>query len=110
MGMFSFLEDAGNYESRKVGRFQKGDIFVSTVYVSDGKEPYETGIGHPDYNDGNLVIVQAYPNIEKAKKGQEKWVKIMTSRELPESLEDCANAEISKVFFGKQIFKRGKNE
>lgn len=42
--MFNFLSMADNYESRKVGRFELTVGFVSTAYVNDADQDYETAV------------------------------------------------------------------
>jgi len=97
------------YDARKVGRWQKGKRFVSTCSVTDGAKPYETAFAHPNYNDGDMVIVESYNTRKQAEKGHEKWVKVMTKGPLPKVLNDCANAEVAqflKAVGGKMTFKR----
>ena len=98
--MFSFMDMAGNLEDRKVGRYKEGDVFVSTVSVTDGREPYETAVGHPLYNDSSLVIVECYSTKGEAQAGHDRWVKTMTANELPDELRDCSNAGISQLVEG----------
>ena len=89
--MFSFIEMMGTHESRKVSRYEDGELCIDTCAVTDGDHNFETGIAHPRYNNG-------------------KWVQIMTSDILPESLADCGNAQISKLLTrvgGQREFKRG---
>ena len=91
---FGMLDD---YEERMVGRFEKAGLLVSTARVSDGQQPYETAVGHPEYNEGKLVIVEAYPDRATALFGHGKWVKMMTDDNLPDSLKDCGNSAISSL-------------
>lgn len=95
--MFGFLQDAGNYEQRKVGcdDFEWG--FISTAAVSDGAKPYETAVQHKQYGDGNMVIVEAYDTKAEATKGHAKWVATMTADVLPKVLKDCCNSDISQL-------------
>ena len=93
-----FFLDAGNYNSRKVGRDETPHGFVSTVCVSDGVKPYETAVqdsryAHPSTGADSMVIVENYDTIEEAKAGHAKWVAKMTGpREaLPFNLIDCGN-------------------
>ena len=86
-----------NYDSRKIDRYEKDDLMVSTVSIANGNKPYETGIGHPLYNDGKIIVVEAYDDEESAQEGHNKWVDIMTTDPLPLSLEDCCNAEIGQM-------------
>lgn len=95
--MFEFLQDAGNYEDRRVGRFDEGDLMVSTATVSDGDHPFETAVKHPDYNGGEMVIVEAYDTKDQAEQGHVKWVATMTADPLPGTLVDCQNAKISQL-------------
>ena len=50
--MFDYFSMAGNYDERKVGRWDSGDRLkmVSTCSVTDGRKPFETAIAHPAYN------------------------------------------------------------
>jgi hypothetical protein len=105
------LDMMGNYETRKVGRFDQGEIVVSTARVTDGNQPYETAVVHPEYHGDKFIIVEAYDTIEQARVGHAKWVKTMTTEPLPDQLVDCCNAEIAQ--FGAALgmestFKRVK--
>ena len=110
--MFNFLQDMGNYESRKVDRWNSKDKtkMVSTAAVSDGRKPYETAVEHPAYNDGKMVIVECYNTKEEAQAGHDKWLNLMLTNKLPSVLEDCANCEISQLIDaigGDMAFERG---
>lgn len=96
--MFNFLLDAGNYESRAVARFEKDNMIIDTASVSDGEHPYETGVCHPEYNDGKWVIVEAYDTKQDAQRGHDAWVAKMTSQTLPVALRDCCNAGIASLY------------
>lgn len=98
MGMFDFFLMADNYEDRVVANFTDGVLTVDTTYVNDGAHPYETGIEHPQYNEGDWVIVEAYDTKEDAQAGHDKWVVTMTADDLPPLLTDCANAEIGQLY------------
>ena len=108
--MFEFINDMGNYQDRKIDRTDiADDFFISTAKVSDGSQPYETGIAHPEYNDGKVIIVEAYDTKDQAKKGHKKWEKIMTNENLPDQLVDCQNAGIAQLcdaFGSSLVFKR----
>ncbi len=97
--MFDFIWDIGNYSQRVVGRYDSddGDKMVSTARVNDGRKPYETAFQHPEYNDGNMVIVEAYDTKEQAAEGHDKWLKVMTEGPLPDVLVDCQNSEVSSL-------------
>jgi hypothetical protein len=99
--MFHFLLDFEDYEQRKISRYDKNGVLVDTARVSDGKQPYETGVEHPQYNNGNMIIVEGYDTIDAAKKGHDKWVKTITGEKLPDVLKDCCNAGIAQ--FGNCI-------
>ena len=95
--MFNFLGMMGNYDNRKIGRFDDNGIIISTALVTDGDFKYETAVGHPDYDAGDFIIVEAYSNRDNAESGHEKWVGIMTSDELPNELRDCQNSSVSQL-------------
>lgn len=69
MGMFDFIKDIGNYETRKLGRTTVNGINVSTAYTSD--EGYETAI----IDENGVHPVERYSSKEKAEKGHELWCK-----------------------------------
>jgi hypothetical protein len=85
------------YEDRKVARFEKDDLIISTAEMDDGSQPFETGVQHPDYNEGKWVIVEAYATKELAKAGHDRWVGTMTADTLPDALVDCANCVIAQI-------------
>ena len=95
--MFNFMMDVGNYDSRKVDRYEEGDVFVSTAGVSDGQKPFETAVARPEYNDGKMVIVEMYDTEAAAQIGHCNWVKTMTSDDLPDYLRDCGNAGLAQL-------------
>lgn len=89
--MFDFLNMVGNYEQRKVDRFEQDDLIIDTCAVNDINDyDYETGIEHPSYNKGSWVIVEQYKTKAQAKKGHKNWIKIMTSKKLPKQLKDVS--------------------
>lgn len=109
--MFKYVDMRDNYEQRKVGRYELGDdILISTAYVNDGTQPYETAIFHPDYRNGNCIVVEAYSATADAKLGHDKWVAIMTLGALPDELSDCGNSHISifigELFDASKVYKR----
>jgi len=97
--LFDFLKDFGNYNERVVGRWNNEDSskMVSTAAISDGREPFETSIAHPSYNDGKMIIVECYHTKKEAEKGYQKWLDLMVSDKLPLTLTDCANATCSQL-------------
>ena len=108
--MFDALASLGkvlsqpSYESRKVSLYKTDWGGVSTASVAEGEKPFETAVLHPDYNDDNIVIVEAYDTFEQAVEGHQKWVNIMSTEPLPMELVDCANSKIAKI-----LLRAGKN-
>ena len=97
----------GNYEERKVALYNEYGLCVSTAKVTDGDHPFETAIQHPQYDRGNHITVEAYDSREDAQSAHTKWVTVMTSDNLPESLTDCQNSEISQWLEPEDlVFKR----
>lgn len=111
-GLFDFLSDLNNYESRCVDRYEKDDFVISTAAVSDSDQPYETAVAHPEYNSGLLIIVEDYATEDDAKAGHKRWEKKMTAPVLPDTLKDistCAAAELADKMKGSddwRVFKR----
>ena len=95
--MFNFLNDLSNYDDRAIDRYEEGSLIVDTCAVSDGNQPFETGIRHPEYNSGKWIIVEAYSTKGDAKAGHSKWVSTMTNEPLPEKLTDCKNARVAQL-------------
>ena len=94
--MFEFISDIDNYDQRKVARFEKDSLMISTARVSDGSQPFETAVAHPAYNNGKIVIVESYMTKEQARHGHDTWVSAMTAETLPVQLVDCLNARIAQ--------------
>lgn len=113
--MFDFFTmDAENYDDRKVARWDSDDELkmVSTVAVSDGREPFETAVMHPAYNDGKMVVVACYSTLEQAQDGHDKWLKLLQADKLPQTLVDCGNAMICQIIDtigGTMSFERDKS-
>lgn len=107
--MFEFLNGLGNYNDRVIGRDDFDWGFVSTARVTDGSQPIETAVKHTDYNDGKIVIVEGYDDVEAAKDGHAKWLATMIAENLPDSLTDCANSQLQKII-GRETFARKKND
>lgn len=99
-----------NIENTIVGKFNTDNLFVSTVLAFDS-DVYETAIGSPYYNNGQLIIVETYESYSQAFKGHESWVKVMNREweELPEILKTSHSTFLS-VFFelvgGQQTFEK----
>jgi len=95
--MFSFLSMANDYENRVVANTEINGATIDTAAVTDSSQPYETGITHPSYKNGEWIIVELYSSKEKAKGGHEKWVKLFTES-LPKELEDVSTCEIAQLW------------
>lgn len=93
----NILEMFGDYERRKVGRFDAEWGFVSTAFVTDADKPYETAVKHRDYNYGKIVIVEAYDTKEQAEAGHAQWISTMTTQPLPDFLVDKGESGISQL-------------
>ncbi len=95
--MMGTMAMQGTYEDRKVVepyRDEGKKHFVSTCSVTDGVLEFETAIAHPEFNDGKLVIVEAYDSREKAEIGHADWIDKVTNDKLPDPLRDVDNAGI----------------
>jgi len=95
--VFDFLNMIDNYDERKIARYEKGDLIISTAEVSDTNTGYETAICHPKYNDGEWIIVQEYNSKIKAKKGHKIWVNRMTMKKLPPFLKDVSTLSLCRI-------------
>jgi len=104
--IFSFLNHIGNYESRKVLRNDFPEGFVSTCYVSDGSQPFETAICHKDYQS-EIIPVEAYNTIEEAEVGHARWVEMFINKTLPERLIEFPNSAIAQLLIDTKGVKRG---
>lgn len=110
--MFGFFSMANNYDDRAVARYEENeDFIIDTCYVDDAEKPFETGIKHPEYNNGKWIIVEDYDSKNEAKAGHERWVKIMTKKELPEQLIDINTsivAQLNSILFGedRSVYRR----
>ena len=93
--VFEFFSMTGNYEERKVARYTKDGVDISTAAVNDSSKPFETAIGHAQYNDGKWIIVELYDTKEEARKGHDKWIEIMTAKKLPAIIKDVGDCEIA---------------
>lgn len=99
MGVFDFMNMLGNYEERAVARTEGKDeagkdFIIDTCKVTDSRQPYETAVMHPAFNDNRWVIVELYDSAELAKHGHEKWVKTM--QKPPKNLRDVSMATIAQ--------------
>lgn len=109
------LENLGNYDDRKIDRYETDDLTVSTCKVLDSRDPFETAISHPEYNNSKFIVVETYLDREAAQEGHNKWVKIMTSDTLPDELRDVGTSdtyELVAALVGtdQYTYKRGNND
>jgi quinol monooxygenase YgiN len=96
--MFDFMSMTGNYENRKVSRFELGKLIVDTCSVTDTGHPYETAVAHPQFNDNKWIVVEQYDSREDAVKGHNKWVETMTSRDkFPHTLKDVCTSTVCEM-------------
>lgn len=101
--MFEFLKDMHNYSERMVKRYEEGDTIISTARVSDARQPFETAVSDPRWNNGEFVVVAMYDTREDAEIGHEQWVKKITTSP-PVRLLDVGTSGVSEwidVFGGK---------
>jgi spermidine/putrescine-binding protein len=110
--MFGYLDMLCNYEDRKVDRFEDENLIVDTAEVTDSDQKYETAVQHPQYNEGEWIIVECYDTKEQAQEGHDKWVKKMTKEELPHQLKDVSTAYVTELQDGYgtgwRIYKRNR--
>lgn len=114
MGLFDFFDMADNYDNRKIARFEdkKKGIVISTCEVTDSDQLYETAVCHPEFRDGDLIVVEMYDTKEEAFKGHIKWMEIMKNP--PNELKDVSSAFVSRLLDASserdnwRIFRRQK--
>ena len=104
--MMMAMATMGNYEDRKVAeKYVDGPKMVSTCSVTDGALEFETAVAHPEFNEGQIVIVAAYATKEDAILGHELWTDLLKTDKLGDSLLDVDNAGI----LGQKVtFKKGE--
>lgn len=70
---------------------EKRRLLVSTIQNTDYPEmPYETGVEHPLYNNGRMIIITSYRTEDEAKVGHERCVGLfsLSDEELPDIIHD----------------------
>jgi hypothetical protein len=92
--MFGFMSMANDYEQRKVENTEINGATIDTAQVHDSARPYETAINHPDYKDGDWIVVELYDTKDLAKVGHKKWVEKFSSKDLPIQLVDVNETEV----------------
>lgn len=95
-GLFGFLADVGNYDQRKVARYEEGDTIISTAFASDAGG-YETAVRDPRWNGGDWVIVQPYDTRAEAESGHAEWVAMLTRPDAPRVLRDRSRSPIAEM-------------
>lgn len=85
--MFGLIGMLDDYESRKVAKdeftIKNVDWCISTAYVADSSDPYETCV----FWDDESRVVETYLTKESAKVGHQKWVNFIKVNQLT-SLEN----------------------
>lgn len=104
--MLNFFSMMGNYDQRKVENSKVGDGEVDTALVTDSTKPYETGIRHPAYRDGDWIIVQLYSTKNEAIEGHKRWCNVMSVP--PEYLDDVNECEFEQLASELGVSQRGR--
>ncbi len=85
-GVMNFMKSmASGMQPQKIARDELADgVVIDTCTPADTMIP-ETGILRPSINDGRYIIAEQYSDVEMAKVGHSKWVKMITEYpDLPE--------------------------
>lgn len=98
-----------NYEERKIDHSLINGAIIDTCAINDSKKPYETTIMHPDYRDGNWIIIELYDTKKEAKTGHDKWVETI-SKGLPSQLVDVNECSLEDLAELKGCTCRGAFE
>ena len=109
--MFEFFLHFDDYEERKVDRYEKDRVMISTARVYDSDLDFETAVQHPAFNGGRIVIVECYSTREEAAVGHQRWVAKMTADRIPAVLEDVSSyclAKFARAAEGSMFSERGK--
>jgi hypothetical protein len=86
-----------SYKERCVANTKTKDFTVDTAYTPDTGY-FETGIIDTRFRpDGCWIIVDECETKGKAKKMHNKWVKILSSKVLPDEIEDIHSSEVYKL-------------
>lgn len=72
--MFDFLDMLGNYNDRKVARFDSDEFSIDTAYVTDREHPYETAIAHKKFHAGDWIILGWRDTKEEAQKYHDEMI------------------------------------
>ena len=100
--LFGWINMINTGDARRVGQYNKNGVFVDTSKVTDADKPYETGIEHPLFNGGVMIIVEYYDTVEQATEGQEKWVKLLTGVDLPGyGMKELIGKPFAEIYEGK---------
>lgn len=92
------MVDSTSYEERKVARNDWPDgRMLSTAVVTDASYEYETAFSHPEYNDGEIIILGGTDDREEAVTFHNKWVKMMDDDTLPDVIRDNGGSGINEL-------------
>ena len=108
---FGYDDMIGNYEQRKVANHKDDNVTVDTVRITDSDHNFETAVLSDEYKSGKWIVLEEYDTIEQAKVGHDKWVKIMTTEPLPETITDVSTSNVVNALReagGQTEFKRKK--
>lgn len=87
--MLGLLYMIGNYEDRKVDRFESDLFTIDTAAITDRDQAYETAIAHKDFRDGNWIILGWRQTKEEAQKFHDEMVAYYTCHgETVQKIED----------------------
>ena len=86
LNLFSMI---GNYEDRKVDRFENDLFTIDTALVTDRELLYETAIAHKDFRGGEWIILGWRSTKEEAQKFHNEMVAYYTCHgETVQKIED----------------------
>ena len=87
--MLNLISMMGNYEARKVDRFENDLFTVDTALVTDKEQSYETAIAHKDFNGGEWIVLGWRSTKEEAQKFHDEMVAYYTCHgETVQKIED----------------------
>lgn len=87
--MLNLISMMGNYEARKVDRFENDLFTVDTALVTDREQSYETAIAHKDFNGGEWIVLGWRSTKEEAQKFHDEMVAYYTCHgETVQKIED----------------------
>lgn len=84
-------------QSRRLAEWDGPIGAISTIAPPDGMKPFETGIIHDDYNDGNIMIVAAYDTEQQAYDGHKAWWDLLRIDKLPDIIQGVINDRLGTI-------------